>query len=207
MATATIGKFQEQVGFKKFEGKGKVEDLGEDWQADAARAEVAEAARTREVAQQRESGAFYPGEFSPAADPAATFKPKGASEEPDFIELMRRMEAEQQNPRSAEQEEMFERKHAKKAQKQTQKERRREGAQKMAAEAAIRSANLKADWEAQQAMERALQHKAPSAATSIKDRRVEKALAVASQPSPQQAPAATPVLILTQRTETDLNLV
>ena len=42
-------------------------------------------------------------------------------------------------------------------------------------------------------MERALQDKAPSAATSVKDKRVEKALAVTPQPSPQQAPAATPV--------------
>ena len=200
MATATIGKFEQQYGFKKLEaGKGS-----EDWEAKAARAEAAEASRAEAVAQQRaakqqeptqqvpaqqESIGYYPGDFFPAADAPTSFTPKGASKEPDLVDLMHAMEAEEEKSRSAAQDNRFERKQAKKA----QKERRREGAAKKAAEAVIRSAQLKAKWEQQQAMERALQDKAPSAATSVKDKRVEKALAVTPQPSPQQAPAATPV--------------
>jgi hypothetical protein len=196
MATATIGKFEQQYGFKKLEaGKGS-----EDWEAKAARAEAAEASRAEAVAQQRaakqqeptqqvpaqqESIGYYPGDFFPAADAPTSFTPKGASKEPDLVDLMHAMEAEEQNPRSAAQDD-----------KKAQKERRRDVAAKMAVEEEEeiqRRRELEAEWEQQQAMERALQDKAPSAATSVKDKRVEKALAVTPQPSPQQAPAATPV--------------
>ena len=51
------------MGLRNSRGRGKVEDLGEDWSSEASKAEATVASRAKKVAQQRESATFFQVSF------------------------------------------------------------------------------------------------------------------------------------------------